>query len=525
MLPWLRLLLTFSSVLLLSGNLPRPATAAAHARFEKIADTQTVPPGGHGSFILFRAPAFDGERVGFRASVSGGEGIYVGDGASIERVTDPGTPIPGGSGSFTRFRDPAIDSGTVAFLGFGAGGQEGVYSNVGGSLAVIADTGTTIPERSSRFGSFIGASVDAGTVVFAGSRFPFVAPFGVYATDGGAIGKIVDDRTSLPAPVGVPDRVFVSPEALRGALAFQGLRLGITGDAAILVDSGNTLVSFVDTEDERPDAPGVRFNGFSGYSFDGEVVAFRSRATDASEALYTSDGRSIDFVAGFDTPVPGGSGSFQRLSDPAVSDGKIAFVGEAADGNQGVYTNFSGALAKLIARSDRLDGKTVVGFDLTSLALGRQLSFRNSRIAFRVILDDFSSALYVATLSQPIEIDIKPGSGANRIQPFSRGVVPVALLGSDTLDVTTIDTTTLAFGPGAAAPAHRKGVRFVDLNRDGRADLLAHYRAQEAGIAVGDTEACVTGEQIDGTPLAGCDRIATVQGAGRGPRKARGRRF
>ena len=51
-----------------------------------------------------------------------------------------------------------------------------------------------------------------------------------------------------------------------------------------------------------------------------------------------------------------------------------------------------------------------------------------------------------------VDIDIKPGSDPNSINTRSNGVVPVAILGSATFDVTTIDVTTLTFG--TATPAH-----------------------------------------------------------------------
>ena len=110
-------------------------------------------------------------------------------------------------------------------------------------------------------------------------------------------------------------------------------------------------------------------------------------------------------------------------------------------------------------------------------------------------------------------IDIKPGSDPNSINTKSKGVIPVAILGSAIFDVTTVDVTTLVFE--GASPAHDLADPDVyadhlqDVNLDGFTDLVCHFRTQDTGIATGDIEATLTGE-ANGLPFASTDSVNIV---------------
>jgi hypothetical protein len=124
----------------------------------------------------------------------------------------------------------------------------------------------------------------------------------------------------------------------------------------------------------------------------------------------------------------------------------------------------------------------------------------------------FKAELY----SLEVDIDIKPWSDPNSINLKSKGVVPVAFLGSAIFDVTTVDVNTLVFGPGSAEPAHDLTDPIVyadhlqDVNLDGFMDLVCHFKTQELGLVKGDTDATLTGETNDGVIVYGTDSVNIV---------------
>jgi flagellar motor protein MotB len=105
------------------------------------------------------------------------------------------------------------------------------------------------------------------------------------------------------------------------------------------------------------------------------------------------------------------------------------------------------------------------------------------------------------------QIDIKPGSFPNSINPNSNGVIPVAILTTADFDAATVDPATVAFGPDGAAPVH---YALEDVDGDGDIDMILHFKTQDTGISPGDTEATLTAETEGGTIISCSDSVRTV---------------
>jgi hypothetical protein len=113
------------------------------------------------------------------------------------------------------------------------------------------------------------------------------------------------------------------------------------------------------------------------------------------------------------------------------------------------------------------------------------------------------------SIERQIRIDIRPGSDPAPMNVGSRGVVPVAILSSPTLDARTVEFKTLTFGP-AQAPTLDKQAGVEDVSGDGRPDLVIHFDNTKTGITKGATQACLSGKLTSGLAVKGCDAITTV---------------
>jgi len=127
-----------------------------------------------------------------------------------------------------------------------------------------------------------------------------------------------------------------------------------------------------------------------------------------------------------------------------------------------------------------------------------------------------------------IIVDIKPGSCPNPLNVKNKGVLTVAVLGTEDFDVTEVDPTSIRLAGVAlsrwaladvATPFTEDKVDCYDCNEDcgdGSMDLLLNFDTQEVVGALGEVEDedCLvlelTGnllEEYDGRPIMGEDVV------------------
>lgn len=92
-----------------------------------------------------------------------------------------------------------------------------------------------------------------------------------------------------------------------------------------------------------------------------------------------------------------------------------------------------------------------------------------------------------------IDIDIKPGSDTNSINPDSNGVIPVAILGSLDFDATAVDGGTCRLGEAAVKMVGKSDKLLCSeeyVNDDGYLDLVCKFMT--VYLAAGDEDTTAT---------------------------------
>ena len=179
---------------------------------------------------------------------------------------------------------------------------------------------------------------------------------------------------------------------------------------------------------------------------------------------------------------------------------------------------------------DQVDLGEPNGVQQLAFSLGRRLNVEPNEVDFRIsgwgpISDDESTYLVREVVKIPF--DIKPGSCPNPINPKSKGVLPVAILGTAEFDVLDIDVSSLLL---EGVPPIRSSIEDVtapfvgdecdcaEEGPDGYDDLTLKFRTQEIvaaiwPIASGDERVLtISGTLLDGTPFEASDCVVVVGG-------------
>ena len=153
-------------------------------------------------------------------------------------------------------------------------------------------------------------------------------------------------------------------------------------------------------------------------------------------------------------------------------------------------------------------------------------------IVISIVLLMIAGFVITSSACLPVPIDIKPESCPNPLNVKSKGVLPVAILGTEDFDVTEINPATIELEgvsplrwdwEDVAAPFEPfigKEDCMMDcheLGPDGLMDLTLKFDIQEVIAALGDVEdedcltLTLTGFLFDGTDIVGYDVIIIIQ--------------
>jgi YVTN family beta-propeller protein len=112
----------------------------------------------------------------------------------------------------------------------------------------------------------------------------------------------------------------------------------------------------------------------------------------------------------------------------------------------------------------------------------------------------------------PVAIDIKPGSDPNCFNSDGHGVIPVAILTTDTFDAATVDPFSVSLDGAGIRMKGKSGNAgsLEDIDNDGDLDLMVQIVDIDGTYLEGETIATLTGEILDGSHVKGTDTICIV---------------
>lgn len=229
----------------------------------------------------------------------------------------------------------------------------------------------------------------------------------------------------------------------------------------------------------------------------------------ASYAFYTGSSGGLYFYV---------SGATYRLSDNAgagIWDG----------GWHHIAGTYDGSVVRLFVDGSEIGtantGPSAIAYGTAvfngDLSIGSYGNLNPALFDWRGDIDEIGfwnralTADEVAWLASPeVEIDIKPGSDPNCINPDGNGVIPVAILTTDTFDAATVDPFSVTLEGSGVRVKGKSGNAgsLEDVDGDGDLDLV--LQIMDDSVLTGKDTATVRGFTYGGLPIVGTDDICIV---------------
>lgn len=307
--------------------------------------------GRFGDFRPYVASVADDGTVAFQAAlVSGGSGVFSGDGGPVRTHLEP-------TGGVIReaISHPDIDrAGSLSVYAERPSGERGVYRLHDGGLIAVAET-----PAFEHIGP-LGPTMNAHAVAFRATRDRAA---GLYVGDGRPSTCVAETGTRFAAFEGLP----VITRA--GCVVFR----------AELAAGGQGIYRWDDGQLETIAETGPRFAELGRFpaANDGGAVVFSATESDGTTGIFAATDGAPEAVV--DTRAP-----FESFRGALVDDGgAVVFYATPRGGRLGIYSGADPVADRVLGIGDALAGATVAGFVLNPVSINAR-----GQLAIRVELDD-----------------------------------------------------------------------------------------------------------------------------------------
>ncbi len=407
--------------------------------------TDVAADPNNGYYPPLSAPLLDASGTVYWADLRPGNRLLLSDGGQI--ASDTRTTVD--SGDFPVGYPSDVLNGVVVndglnFVPQGNSSLLNVSAIFRNGTTKLVDFNSTFPGITSdeNLQATVGRLDDDGSLVFMANRSQFSGTpvDALCRLNGGAI-TVLASAGATVSPDGGKFTAIVAPTVSHGVILFYGETS--KGTHGVYQLAAGRFTSVVDTHAVFPPIgqPASIFQyGSVQYFNEGTDVALAF--TEFGGGVYKRVGGKWALVVQALSPIPNGTGFFDSVNAPAISQGRVAFAGYrsnvfAPPNQTGVYVEVANGIAAVVNESDSFGGKNPTRF------LTNNRWWNGAALAVLAAGDDWSSVAKVTVAPHPLTVQddtfVIRSAGANPMPVLNNDTGPWG----STLQVTAVTQGTL----------------------------------------------------------------------------------